>query len=212
MKKGIVIAGGSFADGKNIKKYINKDTVVVCADAGLLHAESAGIKPDAVIGDFDSMPKPEGGEYELICHKAEKDETDTQLCIDYLLEQNIRKIYIFGALGGARIDHSIANIQLLEYGKDRGAEVVIKDKATDIFLIDSESVSVAGHPGDTLSVFALNKAEGIYYKGLKYPLENGILTSGVPYCVSNSFAEEKAFVSVKKGKLLIIHIGGEKLE
>ncbi len=208
--KGIIIAGGR-TEG-NINKYIDTDTFVVCADSGYLYAEKNGIKVDILIGDFDSMEKPLNPACEVITHPVQKNATDTQLCIDYLALKGIKDIVLFGAFGGERIDHSIANVQLLEYALNINIRLKIIDGLTEVYMIDSSRAIIHGEKGDIVSVFAVDAADGISYKGLKYPLKNASLSRSVPYCVSNAMIDSTAEIEVKKGKVIIVHIRGEQSE
>ncbi|MDP4118773.1 MAG: thiamine diphosphokinase [Bacillota bacterium] len=214
--KGIIIAGGSLSGVNEIKKYLTADTIVVCADAGYNHIKDSDIKPDAVIGDFDSMKPDFSGRltdknnFEIITYKIEKDETDTQLCIDYLAKRGVKEITLLGALGGKRIDHSVANIQLIEYSMNKGIFMKIADGMTQIFMLSGKNETIiTGKAGDIVSVFALDKASGLTYEGLKYPLTNAVVMRNLPYCVSNSMISNTCKISVEAGKILIMHIGGE---
>lgn len=209
--KGIIIAGGYIDKNENIKKYIDSDTFVVCADCGYVYAKEHNISADVLVGDFDSMDKPQKGGFEIVTHPVEKDATDSQLCIDVICEKNITECLLFGALGGKRFDHAVANLQLLEYALNKGVKLKIIDYLTEVFLLDGGKAEIEGEIGDTVSVFALDCAEGLSYEGLKYELTGGRLTRDNPYCVSNSMVCKKAKISLKKGKIIIIHIGGEML-
>ncbi len=208
--KGVIIAGGRIED--NINKYIDTDTFVVCADSGYVYAVKNGIKTDVLIGDFDSIKKPINPACEVITHPVQKNATDTQLCIDYLSLKGIKDIILFGAFGGDRLDHSIANLQLLEYALNVNVHLKIIDGLTEVYMINSSSVTIYGEKGDIVSVFAVDAADGISYKGLKYPLKNASLSRSVPYCVSNAMIGNTAEIEVKKGKVIIVHIRGEQSE
>ncbi len=215
-KRGIIIAGGNVSEKDAIKKYITEKSMVICADSGYLSAVAQAVKVDALIGDFDSLaemnetvPK---GEFEVITYNSEKDQSDTQLCIDYLLNKGIEEIYIFGGLGGKRFDHAFANVQLLEYGLEKGIDVFIISENTKLFVIRDNCCDVFGDVGDYLSVFALTDAKNVTYRGLKYMMTNGELRRNTPLGLSNVLTEKKATVSVGNGTLLIIHTGGEHIE
>ncbi len=209
--KGVIIAAGDNKNNVPLAELIGEDDIVVCADGGYRYAKEQNLKVSAIIGDFDSMNQPDVMDStEIITYKVEKDETDTQLCIDYLAKKGVKEILLLGALGGERFDHSIANIQLLEYALEKGILMKIADGNTEMFINADETTEIEGTEGDIVSVFALDIAEGISYKGLKYSLENGSLSRKVPYCVSNSMVDTKCIITVKKGRVLIIHIGGEK--
>ena len=63
----------------------------------------------------------------------------------------------------------------------------------------------AGFKG-VVSLFCLGKdATGITLKGLKYPLENGTLTSHFPLGVSNHFTGKDASVTVKCGSVTAMY-------
>ena len=59
MDRCVIISAGKIEDYNAIKKLINGDDVIVCADAGYIHAKNMGLKVDCVIGDFDSSKQPE---------------------------------------------------------------------------------------------------------------------------------------------------------
>jgi len=213
-KIGVVISGGYISPKLDIKNFV-QDKVVVCADSGYVYALNNCIKPCAVLGDFDSLPENvdlNEKSFEVLRFKVEKDQSDTQLCIDYLADLGVAEIYVFGALGGNRFEHTVANLQLLEYGIKKGIRICIKEENTEVFLISNETVKIKGNKDDYLSVFALHRAENICYKGLKYGLENGCIESYLPYGLSNVMLEDSAEISVEKGELLIIHTGGEGIE
>lgn len=209
MRRGIIIAGGTI--NGDISGFIQENDFIICADSGYKYAFSKGIKPNLVIGDFDSAEIP--AEFpDIIKLNVEKDDTDTQHCVDYLAQKGIKNIIIFGATGGTRIDHTVANLQLLEYGNNNGLDIKLIDNNTIITLLSKGTLKITGNVSDLVSVFALNIAKGITYKGLKYPLEKGTIKSDNPYGVSNELAEREGYITVKKGKLLIIYTGGGNIE
>ena len=209
MRRGIIIAGGTISG--DISNYIRDNDYIICADIGYKYAFSNDIKPNLIIGDFDSSEIPSGFP-DIIKLNVEKNDTDTQHCIDYLCGMGIKDIIIFGATGGERIDHTIANLQLLEYGENKGLNIILINDNVKITILNKGTLKISGEVCDLVSVFAINKAKGITYKGFKYPLNNGIIKSDNPYGVSNELAEKDGFITVKKGKLLIIYTGGGNIE
>ncbi len=215
-KRGIILSGGFISENDPLNKYINKESVIVCADSGYIFAQKHGIAVDVLVGDFDSLS--EAGydipdrDIKVLTFNPEKDQSDTQLCVDFLASSGIKEIYIFGALGGKRFDHAFANIQLLEYGLLKGLQIYIINENSEIFMISDNSVTIKGKKGDYISVFALHEAEKINYSGLKYSLTDGYMKSSVPLGLSNSMEEDEVTISVEKGVLLIIHTGGDFVE
>ena len=107
-----------------LRKMAAESDFLLCADSGLDAAIAAGVRPDAVIGDFDSA-RPESIAYmerenlPHIVYPAIKDDTDGMACARYLLEHRPEEVVFVGA-GGGRIDHWMANFQLLIYLEKNG--------------------------------------------------------------------------------------------
>ena len=95
---------------------------VLCADGGWQLARQAGVRPDLVIGDFDSSDQPGEGPVER--YPVEKDDTDTMLCLKKGLSMGFDDFLVVGGFGG-RIDHTVGNLQALRYAANRAAAAVI---------------------------------------------------------------------------------------
>lgn len=213
---------------------VAKDEYVIACDAGVGHALKAGIRPDLLVGDFDTYTEtlPEG--IPVLTAPAEKDDTDTMMAVRYALEQGFESIRIGAALGG-RLDHSIGNLSAAAYVAERlGSCTVYGARETAILLYNS-SVLLRNHEicgdGKAETAFGVNReqestvlpvgsgkqkkkfvsvfswtdeAKGVSYRGLKYPLSDATLTRAFALGISNEFAEEEAEISVKDGMLLIV--------
>ena len=79
--------------------------LVIAADGGYAHM--GGIKPDLVVGDFDSLGYVPDGE-SVVRHPAEKDDTDTMLAARIGIERGYRTFLLLGGVGG-RLDHTLRN-------------------------------------------------------------------------------------------------------
>ena len=184
--------------------FINfpEESFVICADAGYKHALSVGIKPDCLIGDFDTFKGSMPENLEIIKFPPEKDDTDTMLAVKYAIAKGFKDIRIYGALGG-RFDHAFANLQTLEYILRNGAEGMLIDEKNTI-LMQSAGKHRYNRRDGYFSVFAVSeRAEGVSISGCKYCLENGCLERNFPLGVSNVITESYAEISVEKGILLI---------
>ena len=179
---------------------IGASDFVLAADGGLRHLEKLHIVPDAILGDFDSLGfVPTGAQV----FPVEKDDTDAMLAARKGLELGYREFLFYGALDGPRLDHTIANFQTLQFLADRGATGYLVGKDYIVTVIREETVVFPADATGILSLFCLGPdAEGITLENLKYPLENGTLTSGFPLGVSNHFIGNSARITVKSGSLL----------
>ena len=183
--------------------------LVLCADAGYISCKAAGIRPDAVIGDFDSLPAENIGEIDeagirRIVHPARKDETDTLLCVKYGLAQGIGDFLIIGGIGGD-FGHTVANLQVLSYIVDMGCKGEITTENERILMTDGEA-EFEGRAGAKFSVLSYSeRSEGVCIKNAKYELADATLTQSYPIGVSNEFMEKGPVnVSVRRGRLLVV--------
>ena len=136
---------------------------------------------------------------------VEKDDTDTMLALKAGLSRGCDCFYIYGATGGKRFDHFIANLQGLLYLRRHGAKVFLYDKNFIWTVIQNEKLIIKREIENALlSIFACDgRAEGVNLSGVQYGLKNGVLTPEFPLGVSNHIAQDTARVQVRKGALLI---------
>ncbi len=181
---------------------INTDDLVIAADAGIKNLEKLSIKPDYIIGDFDSLGyKPK--EKNVISHPIEKADTDTLLAVKHAFKLGYNNFRIFGCIGG-RLDHTIGSIQTAAFITEHNGTVVFFGDNENFTVINNNKISFSEDCKGNISVFALCNANGVTIKNLYYELKNEDLTPNFPLGVSNKFINKKANVSVRNGKLLII--------
>lgn len=200
MGKCIIVAAGERCP---VDIEISADDYVIAADAGLKYLEEDGIRCDMAVGDFDTL-KYVPDHPNVIALKPEKDETDTWEAVHQGIKKGYSEFHIFCALGG-RIEHSIANIQLLEYLARNGMKGILYGKNERLTCIRSGEIVLPAKNGGYISVFSLSeKSEGVTIEGLKYELKDGELTNAFPLGVSNEFTGQPARMSVRNGSLLVI--------
>ncbi len=194
-------------DGIRSVVDLKPDDFIICADRGYVLAIQEGIEPDLLVGDFDSLNKPL---YDLpikcriIQAACEKNETDTLLCLQYGIEAGYTSFVLAGGIGG-RLDHTMANVQVLVYALYHGVDLWMVDKCNRISAMGPGEKRIPRTEGFKLSVLAYAaKCEGVTLKNVKYPLENAILTSDFPLGISNEFAGPEAVITLKHGCLLIL--------
>ena len=179
---------------------------VIAADAGLKYLEPLGIKPDLIVGDFDSLGEIPKGE-NVISHSPEKDETDMYLAVSEALKRGAKTLVIYGGLGG-RLDHELANLQTLAYIAERGAQGYLVGRGCVASCVKDGGIEFDASMEGTVSVLCHgDRAEGVNLIGLKYPLTDYTLTCDYPLGVSNEFTGAPATISVKKGLLTVIWNG-----
>lgn len=176
---------------------------VIAADAGLRHLETEGISADLVIGDFDSL-KAVPEYLHTIVLKPEKDDTDMLAALREGIKAGYKKFHIYCGTGG-RIDHTLANIQTLAWLSENGMRGLLFDRDHIITAITDDKLCFKKIPNGYLSVFShTTKSEGVYLTGLKYELEDAVLTHNFPLGTSNEFIDRESSISVRKGTLLVV--------
>ena len=180
---------------------------VIAADGGVAHLQRIGAKADLALGDFDSLGHVPKGE-NVLTYPPEKDDTDMMLAVKEGLRRGYGRFALLGGLGG-RLGHTLANVQALMYLAKHGARgLLIGERETVTAVTNSEIRFSSAHAG-YISVFCLDApAKGVTLRGLKYPLEDAVLTSSVAPGVSNEFTGAEAVVSVSSGTLVIVWSDG----
>ena len=125
-KTACLVLNGQLDDYDYIREVMNYNTyeLIIAVDGGANHLYRLGIMPNYILGDLDSIEDDIREYYEasdVVFKKfpTKKDETDAELAVWLVEEVGLLGIDIYAALGG-RIDHELANIQLLYYILDRG--------------------------------------------------------------------------------------------
>lgn len=175
---------------------------VIAADGGYVHTQRLGVTPDVILGDFDSLGfVPQGANV----HPVEKDDTDAMLAIREGLKAGCTDFVIYGALDGPRLDHTIANLQSLLFLAAHGARGTLVGLQNIITTVQNETAVFPADFAGTVSVFCMGRpTEGVTIRGLKYELEDGVLTADYPLGVSNQFSGRESRVTAKNGCVLVL--------
>jgi thiamine pyrophosphokinase len=212
----VIFAGGTLQPGKAFFNAIGSADMFIAADGGAATALQYGCTPRIVVGDFDSLYgmlledlDKRGSEIRRAA--VEKDETDTELAMQIAIDERATRITLVGAFGGARFDHTMANILLL--AGFEGVPITVVDGPSMCWLLRGPGSSVIdGQVGDLVSLLPLTSdASGIRSRGLYYTLKGETLSFGKPRGMSNVLTEEHAEVSVESGMLLVIYTNVEEL-
>ena len=177
--------------------------LVIAADGGYASLCALGIRPDLVVGDFDSLNEiPDHPE--VLRLPRIKDETDMGFAINHALTLGYTRFLLLGGMGG-RLEHTIANLQLLAGLNRQGALGILYGNGQAAAVITNGSFTFPETLSGYCSVFCQSgTAEGVTIEGMKYPLYEDELTGDFPLGVSNEFLGVPATVSVERGTLLLI--------
>ncbi len=205
--KGLLVASGSIRDLDLLKSYYNKVDYCIAVDGGMNYCKNAGIVPDLVIGDLDSIDREvlsyiEDLNIEIFKYPVEKNATDLEIAADYLLEKNFNKIYLAGVVG-SRWDHSLANILLLNKLKDRNADGIIVNNKNTMCLVD-DYMEIRDSKNYISLVPSSDEGIEVSLEGFKYPLDRFSVDYGSTRCVSNELDGEVGIIRVHKGRAFVV--------
>jgi thiamine pyrophosphokinase len=184
---------------------------LIAADGGALHCRALGLRPEVVIGDFDSLAPADLAALEaegvrLVRHPARKDQTDLELAVRWAVEAGCDDILVLAALGG-RWDQTLANLLLPALPGLETVRLRLVDGRQQVYLIRGTE-RVEGHPGDIVSLVPIGgDARGVTTEELDYPLARGTLPFGSTLGISNVLVADAATVTVEEGMVLCVVIG-----
>lgn len=211
-QKILIISGGKI-DENFAKEWIEayQPDYVIAADSGMEFLCHAGLVPDMIIGDFDSV-----SEETLVYFKTQegisikqlnpmKDDTDTEAAIRQAIALGAEEITLLGATG-SRIDHVLGNVALLGIGLKEHVTMQIVDAHNRIRMVDKPfMLRKAEQFGSYVSLLPYaGDVEGVTLKGFLYPLEDYHMSSFSSLGISNEIVGEEAEVLLREGILLVI--------
>lgn len=202
----MIIGAASITSDRVFKEFNPAEYYVICADGGLDTAVQYGIRPDLIIGDFDSAKRRPPENIRVLRLPVEKDETDTMSAVMVGFKLGFTSFVLVGCLGGERFDHSIANINVLLYIANRGGSGVLCTEDTKVFVLRGGRIVLTELEGATVSVFPFDGSScNLTYEGLEYPLHQKNLVAGATLMgVSNRIVSNKAEIRVNIGCALIV--------
>lgn len=213
----VIVAGGDI-DIEFTRGFINEwdesSLFIIACDRGYEACEAMGIKPDLVVGDFDSA---DNGCYErAVATGVEvrklnpvKDDTDAEAALDIAFTRTAENddIYLLGATG-TRIDHLLGNIGLIGKGLKNHRAVKLVDSHNYLEMIEPGEAYVLHRDdqfGKYVSVYPfMSQVKGLNMRGFKYPVENGNIDGFSTLTISNELVADSGEISIQEGCLIVM--------
>ena len=211
MMRCVIVSAGEIRDYERARSFLREGDFFVFCDGGLAHAGGLCVKPDIIVGDFDSCKASDLAEYEgstghpeIIKLPREKDDTDTMYAVRLAVERGFDDFLFLGAMG-ARFDHALANVSVLLFLDGLGIKALLVDDYSEMQIAGEKPLYIK----DNCSYFSVMTIEGnvsgVNIKNAKYPLENASLSADFQLGISNEVLPGKtAEVSVKHGRVLVL--------
>lgn len=211
MNKRVIIVSGGTLDIEVVREQMRTDDFIIGVDRGVEFLEQYDIRPNYVVGDFDSVSEEVIRKYRnqrkipVREYNPVKDASDTEIAVRLAMELGFQELIILGATG-SRLDHMWANVQVLAIPFEKGIKASIIDGVNRIRLIESNILMKKEEAfGQYFSVFSLGgMVEGLSISGSKYPLNNHELLPYDSLSVSNEFKDDILKITYKSGILIFM--------
>jgi len=208
MARCVVVSAAEIKNYEKVKSYFKSDDFFVFCDGGLNHIKKLGVKPNLIIGDFDSACKNDFdiSQIETIELPCQKDDTDTFFAVKEALNRGFDDFLCVGCIGN-RFDHSLCNVSVLLYLQEKNVNSLLLDDYSEMQIVAKEKIFI----DDSFSYFSLmcvaGDAEGVNILDAEYPLKNAKIKSSYNYGISNKINRGKrSCVWVEKGCMLLLKI------
>lgn len=194
---------------------LNDYDKIIAVDGGLSAANLLHVRPDVVVGDFDTVSPDilkeyeESGAGQVIRLDPMKDDTDTQYGAKLAIDMGAKELHIIGGNGG-RADHGLANIYILKMAYELGVKAYMYDEINKIYVISGHCILKRDTAyGKYISFIQLEgPALDVTMKGFVYNVEHFDFDTGKEYRlgVSNEFAGEEAEINIGQGMFIVTEI------
>ena len=166
----VILADGDFPRRKALLETLRSAERIVCCDGAAAKLLRAGLEPDLIVGDLDSLdPALKKRFKKRLVRETEQETNDLSKAFRVCMALGWRTVAILGA-GGRREDHLLGNNSQLPLFAAAGADVRME---TDFgtFLPVLSSASFERPAGTKLSIFSFHPEMPVTASGLKYPLD-----------------------------------------
>ena len=204
--RALILAGGTEPPRELLLKEAERADLIVGCDRGALYARKAGLQPDVILGDMDSLEDPETYRTPGVTFlelPREKDDTDTLYAADWCAGKGYGELTILGGIG-SRLDHTLANVFLLARMLKRGVEAQLADGHNRVLAAGPGLFRFPAGTGDTVSLLPLDGPVRVKRtRGLFYPIIEGTLPPEYPFGVSNVITGLPAEMEIESGTLAV---------
>lgn len=211
-KRAVIISGGAINEEFALH-MINEiqPEYVIGVDRGIEFLYHHQVMPTHIVGDFDSVRAEIVEFYQTETQvpirrfRPEKDASDTEIAVNLAIELGVEKLWILGGTG-TRLDHVMANIQILKIAHDSDVKAYLIDECNRISLEEKEvRLSEEESFGDYFSVFPFGGVvEDISIEGAKYPLSHYRLCPNSSMCVSNEQKDAEVRITFPEGMIILM--------
>lgn len=203
--RAVLVAGGTI-DEEKLQETLKDRIYVAAADSGADTLKKLSLKPDLLIGDFDSISQDtlvayKQGGLECLSFSPEKDASDSELALSILKDRGYDEIEFFGALGG-RWDHSLSNLFLIYRLFQEGVRVYLRGDCDVRVLTQTNVIEKSSRYFSLFRISPENTVISI--RGAKYNIDREELPWASSLGLSNEWKDDVVEITVHEGAVLFI--------
>ena len=201
----LIILNSPLPPPERYREYLEGADFILCADGGANRALEAGLTPDYVIGDLDSITEATRAKLpaERLISRPSQYASDLEKTLEFALELGVRSAAVLGVEGN-RLDHQLCNLNLIEKFSSQLELLTVDAFGTGRFI--RGEFSFEGPVGQQVSLIAFRRAEGITLEGLRYPLQDAPMEWGVSNGISNEIVSSPVRIRIRKGTLFLYRV------
>lgn len=173
---------------------------VYCTDGAYAYLLANRVRPDFVIGDFDSISAEDISPFVDVIERPDQDFTDFHKCLEVIEEHGFTQVDVYGSTGMEH-DHFMGNLSTALQFKKR-LDITFFDDYS-VFFFTEKNVQLEGVKNRIISLLPFARAKNVWSKGLKWPLHGLDLKMGKRVGTRNLAIEDTVEISYKKGNLLV---------
>ncbi len=203
----LIVTGGAEVSERLLRQQLGESEYIIAADGGVKLLLKYNVTPDLIVGDFDSAPKGEWlsvfTDVPVVTFPKEKDYTDTELAILEALKHPCETICILGGTG-TRLDHTLANMMLLQRIEASGKCGLILDDHNQISVLKAGQYNILKGEWSFFSLVSLTDILVVSLEGFKFPLDHAKIAQASTVTISNEFLGSTGTVNIHEGCAFLI--------
>ena len=202
----LAIIGGGSVDPALLRELAARHVALVAADGGADALDAAGLVPEAILGDLDSISDRAGWESRTrVIHIPEQISTDFQKA----LYSTSAPVTLALGMTGKRLDHTLAALSALhEVARER--RVILVDEV-DVALALSGPFGFEASDGERISVHPFVPIIFERTEGLFYPMNELLLDPAGRLGTSNAGTGGRVEIVPKDDTPWLLILGRERL-
>ena len=205
----LVCAAPAPGGAELVSRLATSADLVIAVDGGGAVCREAGVRPDILVGDFDSLESSLLDEFvaegmRVVEFPADKDQTDLALALGIARREGVDRVTVTAASTG-RLDHTLAVAGTLAAAADLRPRLREPELCGWVLSTSLGSRLTLKGMGATVSILAPGWNATVSVKGVRWPLSKAELAPLSVLGMSNVITDPAgAIIEVHAGTVLVL--------